>query len=298
MKALILSIVFVIALPLPSYAIFGVLAGHHGCPAQPKGNHLVVSFEGLGNLGVNHANISNAFQSNASYTPLNLSRFGGSTAYNCIERLKRQNPKLKVSIIGHSCGGVTAANLANKLASNGMAPNNVMTIDPRCHHALYTCADSKPAPAFNKAPGVGQWVNFYQCGGGLAGQKVSGACNARINAAHVNMPGDSRVRSAALAMLQGKTIRKAGTSCKTDTAPSTMEPQPVAAQPGNLLQKIFKPRGNGPARRQMAVDRAKKRYNLNQDAMRKWDQKISICRGGRKCTYGEATMENSTTSQH
>lgn len=293
-KTFIFSLFIFLLLPLQGHAFLGGIlgnftGGNDSCPGSVNGNHMVVSFEGLGNTGISKANLSNAFEGQLNYTAMNLpaqidSPNSLSKAYNCILQQRRNSPNMKISIIGHSCGGVTAVNLAQQLSNAGITVENVLTVDPRCRHSLYTCADNMSSAAFSRPSRVRQFVNFYQCGGGLAGQRVAGACNNRISSSHTFMPSNSQVRQTAYAMLSGQTINTS-TCSATQEVPTEQASTPTtpATNPVSSVVSAFAP---ATSERRAPRDRWSEHPKANRPA--------KCFRFGRSydCTWAEASRQS------
>lgn len=201
-------------------AILGYVSGQ-GCPTTVKNNHLVISFEGLGNMGVNQRAISNRFQS-LGYTPANYPHIGYGSAAQCARKWQQKYPNLKISITGHSCGGSAAIETARILGKSGIRVASVMTIDPACI--------VRPLYRYAKPDNVDQLINFT----GGVGFPVRGALNCNGGSNHIGMPNHPRVQTLARTMLQGYKLNNC--DGQFDLPPPTVlqqNPPPEYAGTGN-----------------------------------------------------------------
>ncbi|MCA8920327.1 MAG: hypothetical protein KDD82_00885, partial [Planctomycetes bacterium] len=101
---------------------------------------------------------------------------------------------LKLVVVGHSFGGLSALRLTKKLRARGVAVQQLLTLDARTLPGLYGL--------FVTPPGVGAHHNYFQRSLWLPGYPIEGAQDHRLRGVrHTRMPAQREVRERFSAML-------------------------------------------------------------------------------------------------
>lgn len=165
-------------------------------------DHLVVTFEGLAMPSKSYVynslieKLKNT--ANLEFAVRAHRHTQATKAMICIREWEQvHHERLQLTIIGHSFGGgVAVQKLLNYLNTENIRVKNVITLDPRNPgSSIFSCRMQRPGrEKFAKPVFVENYVNFYQCGGGLPGERVLGAENIEIDrATHTNLPNQELV---------------------------------------------------------------------------------------------------------
>ncbi|MCO5144019.1 MAG: hypothetical protein M9962_13095 [Oligoflexia bacterium] len=209
MKTILISIAL-LCLPISAFAFGSKPADiQEQCKEQAENfyrdgkNHLVVTFEGL-------AMPSESFVYRGLIEKLQNTEIGSTfavrahryknaeNAMTCIrEWVNIHHERLNLTLIGHSFGGgIAVQSLLKTLKQENIKVKHVITLDPRDNSSsIFSCRMQNPGnEKYTRPSHVGQYINFYQCGGGLPGERVSGAENIEIErATHGNLPSQELV---------------------------------------------------------------------------------------------------------
>ncbi len=127
-----------------------------------------------------------------------------SSAHECVQAFYRvHQSESKISVLGHSFGaGIATFSLLEKLATDSIMVENVITMDPRNGSNDGRYLATREQFQFEKPGHVAHFLNFRQRGGGLPGYSVTGAENIRVQGTtHVGLPRNEEVLAGARRLL-------------------------------------------------------------------------------------------------